>query len=74
MCMDRMLNVNMMSGLVCLTEMIKQIFCRSFDPLLRLRTVLSEFSESNQLEILRVCIDPFEAAEALSKCSVCGLL
>ena len=54
------------------TEVIQPSFCRSSGPLLRLRSVLSEVSNSNQLEFLRVCIDPFETAQALFLCSVLG--
>ena len=76
MCLDRLLTVNMMSGLVCWpdTEVIRPSFCRSSGPLLRLRSVLSEVSNSNQLEFLRVCIDPFETGQALFLCSVLGRL
>ena len=54
------------------TEVIQPSFCRSSGPFLRLRSVLSEVSNSNQLEFLRVCIDPFETTQALFLCSVLG--
>ena len=45
--------------------MIQPSFCRSSGPILRLRSVLSEISNSNQVEFFRVCIDPFETTQAL---------
>ena len=56
------------------TEVIQSIFCRSSGPLPRVRSVLSEVSNSNELEFLRFCIDPFETAQALFLCSVLGRL
>ena len=47
------------------TEVIQPSFCRSSGLLPRLRFVLSEVSNSNQLEFWRVSIDPFETAQAL---------
>ena len=56
------------------TEAIQPSFCRFSGPLLRLRFVLSEVSNSNQLEFLRVSIDPFENAQAFFQCNVLGWL
>ena len=56
------------------TKVIQPSFCRSSGPLLRFRSVLSEVSKSNQLEIFRVCIDPFKTSQALFLCSVFGRL
>ena len=74
MCLDRMLTVNLMYGLVCLARYRSDptSFCRSSGPCLRY--VLSEVSNSNLLEFLRFCVDPFETAQALFLCSVLGQL
>ena len=78
-CLDRKMTVCMMSGTVCFARWRGDPTKFSVT-LLRLRSLLSKFSSSNQLESLNVCNDSIETTQVLCLCSssfrtrICPLL